>query len=89
MTNNIPEEEEGIPTYIDYHCVSCFKNWREISDINVIYNSDYETLCDFCEKNTSSLELLKRQVDVMPTAYASDFPKVIKNLMNHVVLKDE
>lgn len=69
----------------NFRCPSCFLNWFDANAKQIEIPSD--KLCEFCEKPHSSLELLKRQVDIMHTAYPSDLPKFLRHLLSHLDLK--
>jgi hypothetical protein len=81
--------------YAQHKCPICFKCWSEenyLFNLQFSDNTAKEKQCDFCEKNyleMSSLELLQRRLDVLPYCYASDFPKVIAHLVEHIDLREE
>ncbi len=69
-----------------FNCPICFARWVEETDKEETIEVCVE--CNFCEKNPTSFEILKRQIEVMDTAIASTFPKVIRRLINHLDLKE-
>lgn len=69
----------------NFRCPSCFLRWHITSNEEKEY--DTEKTCDFCLKNPNSLELLLRQFDILEETRVSDFPKVLRHLLQHIDLR--
>ena len=78
--------------YFYYKCPTCFFNWyehlEEDDDDEDSIRVDEIRVCEFCEKNPTSLQILERQLDIMDKMHMSDFPKVFRRFFNHMQLKD-
>lgn len=74
-------------SFISCHCPRCFKNWQEEGPLEI--EEVLVKACEFCSQpNKSSLDILHRMIEVMDTAHLIDYPKFIKHLLKHLVLKE-
>lgn len=81
-------EKETEKVYMS--CKSCFKYWTQEVPISESHNETREGLCDYCmDKTFSSLELLKRRLDVLDQAVIYKFPEFIRHLVKHLDLREE
>ncbi|NGX57233.1 MAG: hypothetical protein K940chlam3_00119 [Chlamydiae bacterium] len=79
------EEKDTVGLQAQYRCPSCYLQWYGDMPKGNVEN---DKLCKFCVQPHTDLEILERQITVMDTAYVRDLPHVIRNLFNHVQLKE-
>lgn len=72
-----------------FECPICFRCWTEVMTESVVGWSLEPKECAQCaNEDRSSLAILKRQIESLPSAHVRRFPEVLKRLILHIDLKE-
>ena len=84
-------EEEGLLTNYPYTCEHCYVNFSGESE-DWYLTTGRKKLCEFCSKHPWYIhdhhhtKLARRMIDILDQTSPSDFPKIIKFILNQVKL---